>query len=54
MISIVKESKLLRQGCVGYWCYEIEGKKEEVKIKKHPVVCDFPDIFPKELLGSQL
>ena len=51
MISTMKANKLLRQGCVGHWCYAIAAKEEEVKVRNIIVVCQFPNVFPKELLG---
>jgi len=49
IISIVKASKMLRQGCIGYLCYATEIKEEEIKIENIHVVCEFPDVFPEEL-----
>ena len=51
MISIVKARKLLRQGCVGYLCYAMEVKEEEMKIEDIPVVREFSDVFPEEFPG---
>ena len=39
MISTMKANKLLRQGCVGHWCYAIAAKEEEVKVRNIIVVC---------------
>ena len=49
MILVVKVCMMLRKGCVVYWCYILEVKEEEMKIEDIPVVCEFPDIYPKEL-----
>jgi len=51
LISAIKASKLLCQGCIGYWCYAIDTKTKEEEAKNIPVVCEFEDIFPEELLG---
>jgi len=51
IFSIRKANKMLSQGCIGYLCYVIEVKEEKVKIENIPVVCEFPDVFPEELLG---
>jgi len=48
----MKASKLLGQGCVGYWCYAIEAQEKEEKEEDIHVVCEFKDVFPEELLGS--
>ena len=50
----MKASKLLCQGCMGYWCYAIETQAKEEKGGNIPVLCDFEDVFPEELLGSPL
>ena len=47
----MKACKMLRRECVGYWCYRLEVKEEEIKVEDLPVVCELPDVFPEELLG---
>ena len=51
IISIIRASKMLRQGCIGYLCYATKVKEEEIKIEDIPIICEFPDVFPKELPG---
>jgi len=46
----MKPCKMLRKGCVGYWCYAPEVK-EEVRVEDTPIVCEFPDVFLEELPG---
>ena len=47
----MKASKLLGQRCVGYWCYPIETQEKEEKEKDIRTVCEFKDVFPKDLPG---
>ena len=51
IISTMKACKMLRKGCVGYWCYTLEVKDDEVRVEDIPIVCEFPEVFPEELLG---
>ena len=51
VISMVKAAKLLNDGCVGYWCYVLQGDKAEPHIQDIRVVCEFEDVFPDELPG---
>jgi len=51
IISAMKACKMLRKGCVGYWCYALEVKEDEVRVEDIPIVCEFPDVFPEELPG---
>ena len=51
LISIIQASELLRQGHMGYWCYTIDTQAKEEKARNIHVVCEFEDVFPKELLG---
>jgi len=51
IISAMKACKMLRKGRVGYWCYALEVQDDEIRVEDIPVVCEFPDVFPKELLG---
>ena len=41
LISAMKASKLLFQGCTGYWCYAIDTQAKEEKAGNIPVVCEF-------------
>ena len=43
--------KLLRKGCTTYLAYVVDLEKKEIELGKIPVVREFPDIFPRELLG---
>jgi len=51
IISAMKACKMLRKGCVGYWCYALEVRDNEVRVEDIHVVCDFPDVFLEELQG---
>jgi len=51
LISTIKASKLLCQGCMGYLCYAIDTQAKEEKVGNTPVVCEFEDVFPEELPG---
>ena len=54
IISIIKASKMLRQGCIGYLCYVTEVKEEEMKIENILVVYELLNVFPEELSGLLL
>jgi len=47
----MKASKLLCQGCVGYWCYAINTQEKEEKEEDIPMICEFRDVFPEALPG---
>ena len=49
IISTMKASRLLRQGCEGYWCHVVDTQAKEEILENIPVVCEFKDIFPKDL-----
>ena len=51
LISAMKSSKLFCQGCIGYWCYAINTQTKEEKAENIPFVCEFKDVFCKELPG---
>src|ERR1051325_1795562 len=50
-ISTLKAEKLLRKGCEAYLAYVINTQAEKIKIEDIPVVREFPDVFPEDLLG---
>jgi len=54
LISVMKASKLLCQGCIEYWCYAIDTQTKEEEVRNIPVVCEFEDVFPEELPGLPL
>ena len=49
MILAITTSKLLRNGCIGYWCCALEVKEEETNIENIPMVCEFLDLSSEEL-----
>ena len=52
IISAMKAAKLIKDGCVGYWCYILQEDKEVPKVSDIPVVREFEDVFPEELPGQ--
>ena len=51
IVSSILAKMILRRNAVGYLAYVIDTKASEVKLKDIPVIREFPDVFPKELLG---
>uniref|UniRef100_A0A2N9G885 RNA-directed DNA polymerase n=1 Tax=Fagus sylvatica TaxID=28930 RepID=A0A2N9G885_FAGSY len=51
IVSSIQAKRMLRRGAVGYLAYVIDTEASEVKLENIPVVREFPDVFPKELLG---
>ena len=51
VISILEAKRLLHKGCEAYLVHVIDRSLFEVTIENVPVVCEFPDIFPEDLLG---
>ena len=42
---------MVQKGCEAYLAYVIDMKKENPGLLDIPTVSDYPDVFPKELLG---
>ena len=36
--------RLLYQGCIGYWCYDINIQEHEEKVEDIFIVCEFRDV----------
>ncbi|KAD6119182.1 hypothetical protein E3N88_10453 [Mikania micrantha] len=51
IISTLKAQKLISHGCVGFLASIIDTSVGEASIDSHPVVCEYPDVFPDELPG---
>ena len=49
-ISALKADRLVRSGCEGYLAFITEDKWSQ-GVEEIPIVCEFPDIFPEEILG---
>ncbi|KAL0554316.1 hypothetical protein IC582_008235 [Cucumis melo] len=51
VISAMKASKLLSQGTWGILASVVDTREQEVSLSSEPVVREYPDVFPDELLG---
>ena len=50
----MKALSIVRKVCKGYFSHVIDSKVPEKNVESVPVVCEFLDVFPKELLGLPL
>ena len=41
----------MRKSCEAFLDLILDSKREQVNIKNIPVIKEFPDVFPEELLG---
>ncbi|XP_071718313.1 uncharacterized protein [Rutidosis leptorrhynchoides] len=51
LISMMKAKKSLEKGCDSFLAYVINAKKEKKSMFDIPIVSEFPEVFPDELLG---
>lgn len=52
LVSALQAEKMLRKGtCQGYLVNILGGKQETMKVEDVPIVLEFVDVFPKDLLG---
>ncbi|KAA3483042.1 DNA/RNA polymerases superfamily protein [Gossypium australe] len=51
MISVLEAQSYVKKGYEAYIVYAIDLKVSEKKVELVPVVCEFLDVFPKELPG---
>ena len=51
LISAITTKKMLRRGCQGYLAVVRDVEADKGAVERVPVVCEFPDVFPEELLG---
>ena len=51
LISAITARKMLRRGCQGYLAVVRNMEADKGAVDRVPVVCKFPDVFPKELPG---
>ncbi|RVW66053.1 RNA-directed DNA polymerase-like [Vitis vinifera] len=50
MISVLRASSLLKKGCQGFLSYVV-NEENDLKLEDIPIVKDYLDVFPKDLLG---
>ncbi|XXG82957.1 hypothetical protein AAC387_Pa10g0828 [Persea americana] len=50
MISALKAERMMKARCEGYIAFVSKDKKSK-GVDEIPVVCEFPDVFPDEILG---
>ena len=51
VISAATARTMVQKGCEAYLAYVIDTKKAKPSLSDIPTVCDYPDMFPKELPG---
>ncbi|KAD4179438.1 hypothetical protein E3N88_28029 [Mikania micrantha] len=51
VISMIKASEIMRRGCGAYLAYVIDKEVKVKELEDVPVVCNFPDVFPKDFPG---
>ena len=54
VISDLQVKRLLRKGYQGYIAHVVDTRKEVLKLDDIPLVREFPDVFPEDLLGIQI
>ena len=50
-MTAMRASKILRKSYQGYLAYAIEVRDSGSRLEDIPIVRDFPDVFPEDLLG---
>ena len=51
VISAMQARRFLRKGCETFLALILNSKRGQVDVEKIPVVREFPNVFPEELLG---
>ena len=54
VISAMQARRFMRKGCKTFFAVILDSKRGQVDVEKIPIVREFPDVFPKELLGILL
>ena len=49
VISAMKAYRALARGCVGYLASVVVSSSSVYRVQDIPVVCEYPDVFPKDL-----
>ena len=54
LINPMTASKMLRKGCQGYLAFVVDRRQEGTWLEDIPIVKEFPDVFPDDILGLPL
>ena len=54
MIFVMKVEKLVRDACEVYLAFVVTNKENNEELSDIPVVWEFSDVFPEELMGLPL
>ena len=54
VISAMQARRLMRKGCETFLALILDSKRGQVDLEKIPIVREFLDVFPKELLSIPL
>jgi len=52
LVLVMKARKLLGKGYKGFLCHVVNTKDAKSSLEDIPVVREFPDVFPDEILGT--
>ena len=51
LINVMIASKMLRKGCQGYLAFVVGMRQEGTRLEDIPIVKEFPNVFPDDILG---
>ena len=51
LINAMTASKILQKGCQGYSAFVVDRIQEGTRLEDIPIVKEFPDVFPDDILG---
>ncbi|GJT87773.1 hypothetical protein Tco_1069490 [Tanacetum coccineum] len=51
VVSCIKARKYIERGCHLFVAHVMEKEPEEKRLEDVPIICDFPEVFPDDLLG---
>ena len=54
VISVMQAKCFLRNGCEAFLAMVLDSQRGKVNLENIPVIKEFPDVFPEELLGLPL
>ncbi|KAJ9537845.1 hypothetical protein OSB04_030578 [Centaurea solstitialis] len=51
LISVIKANRCIRKGCVWFMAYGVDSAKDKLEVKDVKVVCEYPEVFPEDLVS---
>ncbi|KAJ9542037.1 hypothetical protein OSB04_028543 [Centaurea solstitialis] len=51
LISVIKANRCIRKGCDWFLAYVVDSGRDKLEVKDVELVCEYPEVFPEDLVS---